>query len=69
MRLTSIIPLAFILALAAAPACQDDDNTIGSTIVQDDVTITVDSAFTLSGYTIANPNVRSSTVSQCWRRF
>ncbi|MGM9870380.1 MAG: DUF4270 family protein [Muribaculaceae bacterium] len=64
MRLTSIIPLAFILALAAAPACQDDDNTIGSTIVQDDVTITVDSAFTLSGYTIANPNVRSSTVSQ-----
>lgn len=64
MRLSSLIPLALGLVLVAAPACQDDDNNIGSSIVQDDVTITVDSLFTVTGFTVSNPNVQSATTNQ-----
>ncbi len=64
MRLSSILPLALGALLAFAPACQDDGNTIGTSIVQDDVVITVDSAFTLSGRTVAHPNIQSRTINQ-----
>lgn len=64
MRLTSIFPLALGALLAIAPACQDDNNTIGSTIVQDDVIITIDSSFTVVGSTVENLKVQSRTVNQ-----
>jgi len=64
MRLTSIIPLALGILLAASTSCQDDNNTIGSSIVQDDIAITVDSAFTVSGSTVPNSYIQSRTITQ-----
>lgn len=56
-------------ALAAASAivlaaCDDTTTTIGSALVTDTTEIVVDSAFTVTGHSVANPVVQSRTLTQ-----
>lgn len=58
--------LTFIIAAAAMcfmGACNDSSD-IGNSLADEDLTIVVDSAFTLSATTVENPVVQSRTISQ-----
>lgn len=59
-------PLPLIIAAAATAlfAACDDSSTIGTTLADEDLTIVVDSAFTLTATTVENPAVLSRTTSQ-----
>ncbi len=57
----------FALAIAlllTATACDDDATTIGSSLVNDQVEIVVDSAYTLTGRSVASSRLQSRTTLQ-----
>ncbi len=60
--------LAHIVAAAAmlfaASACEDTTSNIGSSLVNDDVKIVIDSAFTANGRSVAIQSIRPKTVTQ-----
>lgn len=60
MKLTHLLLAA---ATALLTAC-DDSSTIGNSLADEDLTIVVDSAFTLTATTVENPAVQSRTTSQ-----
>lgn len=55
-----LTPLAAVLALAAC----DNSTNIGSTIIEDEITIVADSAFTITGQSKVNNVIQSRTVTQ-----
>jgi hypothetical protein len=57
-------PLLISLALAAGFAACDDSTTVGTSLVDDDVTVVIDSCFTVTGQTIETTGVQSRTLSQ-----
>lgn len=59
-RLLAIPAAAILLAFAAC----EETSTIGSTIVEDDISIVVDSSFTLTGSTVEIGAVQSRTLTQ-----
>ncbi len=63
MKIKSLI-IGLIAATAIFVACDDKTSTIGSSIVEDKITITVDSTFTVAGQTVANNAVQSRTLLQ-----
>ncbi|MDE6497912.1 MAG: DUF4270 domain-containing protein [Muribaculaceae bacterium] len=62
MKRLLIIPAA-LMALAFA-ACEDTASPIGSSIVDDKVSIVVDSSFTITGHTVETGAVQSRTLTQ-----
>ncbi len=56
--------VATALSLAALTACNDDTTTIGSSLIQDQVAIVVDSSFTVTGHAVASGSVQSRTILQ-----
>lgn len=50
-------------AVLSVTSCDESEN-IGSSIIQDEIQIIVDSAYTVSGYTIGNERIQSRTVTQ-----
>lgn len=62
-RFKFVSALAAVLAAGALQSC-DNDSTIGESIVSDQVKITVDSTFTLTGRSVANTALRSRTITQ-----
>lgn len=51
------------ITLAAFTSCEESDN-IGSSIIQDEIQIVVDSTYTVTGYTVDNQRIQSRTVTQ-----
>ena len=59
--------LIFFPALALAlgfAACEDSTSPIGSTVVDDNISIVVDSSFTITGHTVETGAVQSRTLTQ-----
>lgn len=52
-----------LIISSALTACDNSDN-IGTSIIQDEVTIVVDSSFTVTGQSISNKRVQSRTITQ-----
>lgn len=50
--------------IALATSCSDDDTTIGSSLIQDQVEIVVDSSFTLTGHPVPNADIQSRSELQ-----
>lgn len=63
MKLKSILASAFIAVVALA-SCDDNDSPIGSSIVEDRITINVDSNFVIDGHSVQNSAVQSRTLLQ-----
>lgn len=63
MKIKSIFASAITLAVITFTAC-DNDTTLGSSLVEDTITITVDSTFTVTGHSVANSAVQSRTLLQ-----
>ena len=63
MRLKHILPAALV-ALTFAASCDDGDSPVGPGLVQDKVSIKVDSTFTLTGTSERNAFVPSRTTTQ-----
>ncbi len=61
MKFLRLIPAACLLL--SAVACEEN-STIGSSIIQDKVDIIIDSTFTITGYSVANPVIQSRTDNQ-----
>ena len=53
-----------ILPAICAASCQDADTTLGSSLVDDETQIIVDSAFTATAHAVTNPVVQSRTLTQ-----
>ena len=64
MKIKSIFASALALATITFSACNDDESTIGSSLAEDTITITVDSTFTVTGHSVANSAVQSRTLLQ-----
>ena len=64
MNILSKTAVATALSLAALTACNDDTTTIGSSLIQDQVAIVVDSSFTVTGHAVASGSVQSRTILQ-----
>ena len=54
--------IAIVTALVTT-SCEDS-STVGSTLIDNNIEIVVDSTYTVSGVSVANPEVRSRTVTQ-----
>ncbi len=63
MKLSKLILLAFAAVAAGFTAC-DNSSQIGMSIAQDDVSVVIDSAFTMTGKSVEIGSVQSRTVSQ-----
>lgn len=66
MRLSKIhclLATAAVMAAVALTACNEDSN-IGSSIMEEDVTIVVDSTFSVTGQSVYTPKFDSRTLSQ-----
>ena len=63
MKIKSVFASAIALAAITFTAC-DNETTLGSSLVEDTITITVDSAFTVTGQSVANSAVQSRTLLQ-----
>lgn len=61
MKLTRWIPAALIGA--SLVACEES-TTIGSSIIQDNVEVSIDSTFTVSGRSVSNPVIQARTDNQ-----
>ena len=46
------------------PGCSDDDTNIGSSLVEDEISVVMDSSFTLEGHSVLNSRVQSRTTTQ-----
>lgn len=62
MRLSHWLPTALLVATLAS--CGDTTTTIGSSIIQDKIEVIIDSTFTATGVTVANPVVQGRTDRQ-----
>lgn len=60
----SFLTVLFAAALCIFAACDDTTSTIGTSLADEDITIVVDSNFTLQASTVENPVVQSRTISQ-----
>lgn len=62
----NLIKIAFaaILLIAASTSCDDEVSTIGSSLIQDQVEIVIDSSFVITGEPIVSGSVQSRTVLQ-----
>jgi len=56
-----MLAMAFIVAVSA---CSDDTSTIGSSLIQDQVAITIDSTFTVTGHSVPSGSIQSRTTLQ-----
>ncbi|MCM1077262.1 MAG: DUF4270 domain-containing protein [Bacteroides sp.] len=63
MKKTILLSAALVAAMAVA-SCDETASTTGSSLVQDEVEIIIDSAFTVSGRAVSNDLVQSRTVLQ-----
>lgn len=63
MKLKSILASVFIAVVALA-SCDDNDSPIGSSIVEDRITINIDSNFVIDGRSVQNSAVQSRTLLQ-----
>ena len=50
--------------IALATACSDEETSIGSTLIQDQVEIVVDSTFSITGHAVANTDIQSRSELQ-----
>ncbi len=64
MKIKSLLAGAAALTTIFIASCDDTQSTIGSSIVEDVITINVDSTFTVTGRTVANAAVQSRTLLQ-----
>lgn len=64
MKIKSILAVFSTLAAIISTSCNESQSTIGSSIVEDRLSIVVDSTFTLTGKSIANSAVQSRTLLQ-----
>lgn len=67
MKFRKISAAALIFAAishVAITSCDDEDSNIGSSIVEDQLSITIDSLYTVSGHSIPNSAVQSRTLLQ-----
>lgn len=67
MKLKSLSAAAIAIAAISHitfTSCDDDDSNIGSSIVEDQISITVDSLYTVEGKSIANTALQSRTLLQ-----
>lgn len=63
MKIKSIIACA-LAAATFISSCDDNESNIGSSIIEDRISITVDSTFTITGRSVANSAVQSRTLLQ-----
>lgn len=61
MKLLRLLPIS--LLLGGLIAC-NESNTIGSSLVQDKIEIVIDSTFSITGSSVANPIIQSRTSNQ-----
>ncbi len=61
MKLLRLLPIS--LLLGGLIAC-NESSTIGSSLVQDKIEIVIDSSFSISGQSVANPIIQSRTSNQ-----
>ncbi len=61
MKFYRWIPAAFVSL--AVISCEDNSN-IGSSIIEDTIEVVIDSSFTVSGHTVANPVIQARTDDQ-----
>lgn len=64
MKIKSVLASAIALTATCFAACDDTQNTIGSSLVEDAITITIDSTFTVTGKSVVNSAVQSRTLLQ-----
>lgn len=62
MKFLRFLPIALLL-LGGLIGC-NESNTIGSSLVQDKIEIVIDSSFSISGSSVANPIIQSRTSNQ-----
>lgn len=58
------IATAIVAAATALVACDDTTSTVGSSLVEDNVEVVMDSSFTLEGVSVLNSRVQSRTITQ-----
>lgn len=64
MKIKSILFSSAILASIFAASCDDSQSPIGASIVEDKISITLDSTFTVTGRSVASDAVQSRTLLQ-----
>lgn len=64
MKLFRIIASVCIVTIISLTACDDTVSTLGSSLIDDNTSIVIDSSFTLSGKSKLNDDVQSRTSSQ-----
>lgn len=67
MKIRSITAAALAICVfchIAVTSCDDETSTIGTSIAEDDITVKIDSSFTISGHTVSNGAVQSRTLLQ-----
>lgn len=64
MKFKSAIACVFAITTIFVTSCDDNESNIGSSIVEDRISITVDSTFTITGRSVANSAVQSRTLLQ-----
>lgn len=67
LRHLTIALLAFIVAGTALVAC-DENSTVGESLVEDKIAVTIDSSFTISARSVADRSVPARTLSQLFGR-
>lgn len=60
--LTAIFTLVTLMTVMVA--CEDDNTTIGGSLVEDKAEVVMDSSFTLEGYSVVNSSVMSRSTTQ-----
>ncbi len=56
--------IALIISQIAITACDNNDSPVGSSIIEDNVSITIDSTFAITGHPLATDAVQSRTLLQ-----
>ena len=62
------IPLLSLLIAGTALVACDENSTVGESLVEDKIAVTIDSSFTVSARSVADRSVPARTLSQLFGR-
>ncbi|MCM1292825.1 MAG: DUF4270 domain-containing protein [Bacteroides sp.] len=61
---TLLLSAISLISVASFIACDDNTTTLGSSLIEDNTAVVIDSMFTISGRSMANDDVQSRTATQ-----